>query len=198
METEAPYPPLEVEWPDSPESEALANAETVTLLIAGLQKLNRRDVLHSVDDMRSILRRHTQAYHMMGLPREPWMDAIKSVWQEFCRLRAIQEERVTIQAEIQQLRVDISTIEATVATNNVHINTIWDDSGILAAAHVHKLVRVAELRHEAEELLIASQKDADMMRMVQANIRALLEANVDLGERISINRARIVELQRRL
>ncbi|MQL85699.1 hypothetical protein Taro_018227 [Colocasia esculenta] len=128
------FPGHGIVWPDGPHTSSRRGMEfLIEQFVRSVHAVVEAEFPPFIDDVRSQMETSTRAYHLMGLPREPWMTAIDSMWEE---VRGLHEKsaRENIHVQIRQFGDDISALEGQIADTHTEAEAIKAERAELASS----------------------------------------------------------------
>ncbi|MQL69146.1 hypothetical protein Taro_001409 [Colocasia esculenta] len=184
------FPALGIEWPDGPQvGVALGSREVAAQLVQSLDMLLKVDSLPTVEVMRSKLEECTRGYHAFGLPRDTWMAKLTSLWDEFTRLHAIQEQRQRTQMMIQREEEQLCRLQATQAE-------VYAQVKIARRRSRRASLRVKKLQREVLALLEQAQEAKEECNSAQAEAETLQYRLDGLQGEVLLSKIHIANLRR--
>ncbi|MQM16134.1 hypothetical protein Taro_049090 [Colocasia esculenta] len=109
------FPSHDIVWPDDSQTGSDQGIGFMAeSFIRSIRTIIEAEFPPSIDKVHDRMEASTKAYHLMGLPRDPWMAGIDSIWAEVRDLHA-KSARENIDMQIRQLEGDISALESRLA-----------------------------------------------------------------------------------
>ncbi|MQL89732.1 hypothetical protein Taro_022304, partial [Colocasia esculenta] len=128
------FPPHGIVWPGDSQAGSQQGIEfLIEPFVRSIRTAVEAEFPPPIDKVRGHMQTSTRAYHLMGLPREPWMAAIDSMWEEVRRLHE-KSARETIRLQICQLGNDISALEGQIADTRTEAEAIKAERAELASS----------------------------------------------------------------
>ncbi|MQM07685.1 hypothetical protein Taro_040531 [Colocasia esculenta] len=200
------FPPHGIVWPDDSQTGSEQGIGfLIEPFIRSIRMVIEAEFPPSIDKVRDCMKASTRAYHLMGLPRDPWMAGIDSMWAEVWDLHA-KSVRESIDLQIRQLGGDISALESRLADTCTRVAAVgtrqtelasssaalMDEISLLEQAIERASIRLAELKPalavttEAEKNVTAEMEVLDQERLaLEHELAAKKSMMMDLQIQIS-------------
>ncbi|MQL93296.1 hypothetical protein Taro_025938 [Colocasia esculenta] len=155
----------------------------------------------SIDKVRDRMEASTKAYHLMGLPRDPWMAGIDSMWAEVRDLHA-KLARESIDMQIRELEGDISALESRLADTCTREAAVETRQAELASSSTAFMGEISLLEQAIErasirlaELKPALAVTAEDERKAAAEREVLAKERLALEHELGAKKSMVVDLQ---
>ncbi|MQL84290.1 hypothetical protein Taro_016800 [Colocasia esculenta] len=195
-------PPHGIVWPDDTQTGSARGLDFMAeSFIRSIRSIMEAEFPPPIDEVSDRMKTSTKAYHLMGLPRDPWMASIDSLWAEVQDLHA-KSAWESVGLQICQLGGDISALEnqlagaytreATIETRQAELDSsstaFMEEVSLLEQAIERASIRLAELR----PVLAVMAEDK---RKVAADREASVKARLALEHELAAKKSVMEDLQ---
>ncbi|MQM06571.1 hypothetical protein Taro_039398, partial [Colocasia esculenta] len=197
--------PHGIVWPDDSQEGSEQGIEFLSQpFVRSIRTVVEAGFPPSIDKVCGCMETSTRAYHLMGLPREPWMVAINSMWEEVRRLHE-KSARETIRLQICQLGDVILAIEGQIADTRTEVEAVkaeraelasssavlMDEMRLLEQAIEHASIRLTELK----PILAAA---AEGEKKATAKMEVIDQRMSTLEHELAAKKSMVIDLERQI
>ncbi|MQM22669.1 hypothetical protein Taro_055725 [Colocasia esculenta] len=195
-------PPHGIVWPDDTQTGSARGLDFMAeSFIRSIRSIIEAEFPPPIGEVRDRMKTSTKAYHLMGLPRDPWMASIDSLWAEVQDLHA-KSAWESVGLQIYQLGGDIAALEnqladahmreAAIGTRQAELDSsstaFMEEVSLLEQAIERASARLAELR----PVLAVMAEDK---RKAAADREASVEARLALEHELAAKKSVMEDLQ---
>ncbi|MQM09644.1 hypothetical protein Taro_042520, partial [Colocasia esculenta] len=190
-------PPHGIVWPDDTQTGSARGLDFMAeSFIRSIRSIMEAEFPPPIDEVRDRMKTSTKAYHLMGLPRDPWMASIDSLWAEVQDLHA-KSAWESVGLQICQLGGDISALEnqladaytreAAIETRQAELDSsstaFMEEVSLLEQAIERASARLAELR---PVLAVMAEDKRKAAADREASVKARLALEHELATKKSV------------
>ncbi|MQL90392.1 hypothetical protein Taro_022987 [Colocasia esculenta] len=195
-------PPHGIVWPDDTQTGSARGLDFMAeSFIRSIRSIIEVEFPPPIGEVRDRMKTSTKAYHSMGLPRDPWMASIDSLWAEVQDLHA-KSAWESVGLQIFQLGGDIAALEnqladahmreAAIGTRQAELDSsstaFMEEASMLEQAIERASARLTELR----PILAVMAEDK---RKVAADREASVKARLALEHELAAKKSVMEDLQ---
>ncbi|MQL99457.1 hypothetical protein Taro_032181, partial [Colocasia esculenta] len=197
------FPPHGIVWPDGPQASSQRGMEfLIEQFVWSIRTVVEAEFPPSIDKVRDHMETSTRTYHLMGLPREPWMAVIDSMWEEVRRLYE-KSAWETICLQIRQLRDVISALEGQITGACAEVEALKAKRAELAsssAAYMDEMRLLEQAIDRAltrlKELKPALTAAADSEKKAMARMEVIDQRALTLEHELAAKKSMVMDLER--
>ncbi|MQL92947.1 hypothetical protein Taro_025581 [Colocasia esculenta] len=190
-------PPHGIVWPDDTQTGSARGLDFMAeSFIRSIHSIIEAEFPPLIDEVRDRMKTSTKVYHLMGLPRDPWMASIDSPWAEVQDLHA-KSAWESVGLQICQLGGDISALEnqladahtreAAIETRQAELDSsstaFMEEVSLLEQAIERASARLAELR---PVLAVMAEDKRKAAADREASVKARLALEHELAAKKSV------------
>ncbi|MQL69575.1 hypothetical protein Taro_001874 [Colocasia esculenta] len=196
------FPPHGIVWPDDSQTGSEQGIGfLIEPFIRSIRMVIEAEFPPSIDKVCDRMEASTRTYHLMGLPRDPWMAGIDSMWAEVQDLHA-KSVRESIDLQIRQLGGDISALESRLADTCMRVTAVGTRQAELASSSAALMDEISLLEQAIErssirlaELKPALAVTAEAEKNVTAEMEVLDQERLALEHELAAKQSMLMDLQ---
>ncbi|MQL79255.1 hypothetical protein Taro_011696 [Colocasia esculenta] len=195
-------PPHGIVWPDDTQAGSARGLDFIAeSFIRSIRLIIEAESPPPIGEVLDRMKASTKAYHLMGLPRDPWMASIDSMWTEVQDLHA-KSAWESVGLQIYQLGGDIAALENQLADAHMREAAIAARQAELDSSSTAFMEEVSLLEQAIErasarltELRPALAMMAEDKRKAAADKEASVEARLALEHELAAKKSVMEDLQ---